>query len=87
MSLRHFEMAEEQMLVSFEITPDGSLQNIQGPDESLIPDEKTLGRLIFYGRKALLGEEMQSITIITEELRLTLTNTDTLVIGSITKTN
>jgi hypothetical protein len=63
-------MGEDRIVLQFDISVDGVMQNITGDLNGRIPDEKTLDRLLSAAQKCLLDEELLCVTVTSDKYTL-----------------
>ena len=56
--------------VTFDITIDGSIQDISGNIEGINLEENYIHKLLYYAQKTLIDEEVVSVTIKSNEITL-----------------
>lgn len=77
-------MSEGRVLLTFEIALDGTIQNVQGEAEELLPDQQLMHRLLFAAKKTLIDEEVVSITVNCDQYTLKISASGAIFTGIIT---
>jgi hypothetical protein len=72
------------VLVSFDVAPDGSLQNVRGAIGGQVPDAQLIRRLLYAAKKALQDEEVVGITVNSDKYVLKLSANGPLFSGLVT---
>jgi hypothetical protein len=72
------------VLLSFDVGPDGSLQNVRGAISGHVPDAQLIHRLLYAAKKTLQDEEVIGITVNSDRYVLKLSANDALFSGVVT---
>lgn len=56
-------MTTKKPVMTFDITIDGSLQDVKGDIEGVIPDQQTIHKLLYNAQKVLIDEEVVCVTL------------------------
>ena len=75
--------SDSQILYKFELSLDGNIKKVQGYNTENIPDQQVIHRLLFAAQKALIDEEVSTITAKTDKYILEITATDTNFAGEV----
>jgi len=56
-------MASSDIVLSFDITIDGSIQDVKGTFNDGVLDQQVIHQLLYYAQKTLVDEEVVCITV------------------------
>ena len=71
-------------ILSFEIALDGTIQKMQGDINGFVPQQEVIHRLLFAAQKALIDEEVVSITATTDKYMIKISATGVNFAGVVT---